>query len=146
MHLVRRVLGQDVVQHRRAGATGVYAQLYLFARLVGFLVGDQFDIVEAGGNYGWRIREGMHDFDATVVPNPVVPLIDPIALTRYTLREFYGFKYEDLMQGLPQGAGQQVPMNIEQYAQLLGNARGMGLPQLPQGQGQGGGGQGAGAS
>jgi hypothetical protein len=72
------------------------------------------------------------------------PLIDPIALTRYTLREFYGFKYEDLMQGLPQGAGQQVPLNIEQYAKLLGNARGMGLPMLPQG--QRGGGQSAGAS
>ena len=39
---------------------------------------EEVDIVDSAGNYGWRIREGAHDFDPTV-PNPGVPLIDPIA-------------------------------------------------------------------
>jgi hypothetical protein len=63
------------------------------------------------------------------------PLVDPIALTRYTLREYYGFKYEDLMQGIPKGAGQTQPMQIGDYAKMLGNAGG----QVPT-PGQGGGG------
>lgn len=40
---------------------------------------EEINIVEAGGNYGWRIREGNFDFDPTVVPTPPATLIDPIA-------------------------------------------------------------------
>ena len=40
---------------------------------------EEVNIIESGGNYGWRIKEGSADFDNTVAPNPVVPLIDPIA-------------------------------------------------------------------
>lgn len=40
---------------------------------------EEVNLVESGGNYGWRIKEGSSDFDSTVSPNPVVPLIDPIA-------------------------------------------------------------------
>ena len=40
---------------------------------------EEVNLVESGGNYGWRIREGTFDFDATVNPNPIVPLLDPIA-------------------------------------------------------------------
>jgi glucose/arabinose dehydrogenase len=40
---------------------------------------EEVNLVESGGNYGWRIKEGTFDFDNTVVPDPVVPLLDPIA-------------------------------------------------------------------
>lgn len=40
---------------------------------------EEVNIIEAGGNYGWRIKEGTFDFDNTVAPNPVVSLLDPIA-------------------------------------------------------------------
>ncbi len=40
---------------------------------------EEVNIIESGKNYGWRIREGSSIFDGTVSPNPVVPLIDPIA-------------------------------------------------------------------
>ena len=40
---------------------------------------EEINIVQAGGNYGWRIKEGTQDFDNTVTPQPVVPLLDPIA-------------------------------------------------------------------
>lgn len=56
------------------------------------------------------------------------PLVDPIGLTRYLLRELHGVQYDDLIRGLPQGAGQAAPLNIGQYAQLMQNARRLRLP------------------
>lgn len=40
---------------------------------------EEVNIIERGGNYGWRIREGSFDFAPSVTPDPNVPLIDPIA-------------------------------------------------------------------
>jgi glucose/arabinose dehydrogenase len=40
---------------------------------------EEVNLVEAGGNYGWRIKEGTLDFDASVAPQPPATLIDPIA-------------------------------------------------------------------
>jgi glucose/arabinose dehydrogenase len=40
---------------------------------------EEVNILEAGGNYGWRIMEGSSEFDSSVSPDPVVPLIGPIA-------------------------------------------------------------------
>jgi glucose/arabinose dehydrogenase len=40
---------------------------------------EEINIIESGENYGWRIKEGTFDFDATVSPDPDVPLIDPVA-------------------------------------------------------------------
>ncbi len=37
---------------------------------------EEVDIVQAGGNYGWRCREGAHDFDTTGLCPP--GLIDPV--------------------------------------------------------------------
>ncbi len=51
----------------------------LFLADVGQGLIEEVNIIEKGGNYGWRIKEGTLDFDATTVPVPVVPLIDPIA-------------------------------------------------------------------
>jgi glucose/arabinose dehydrogenase len=50
----------------------------LFVADVGQADVEEVNLVEAGGNYGWRIKEGTFDFDNTVVPIPVVPLIDPV--------------------------------------------------------------------
>jgi len=66
------------------------------------------------------------------------PAVDPVALTRYTLREFYGFTYEELMRGLPTGAGQLAPMEMNQYLTMMSNAQRMGLPMLPPGGQKGG--------
>lgn len=51
----------------------------LFVADVGQDFVEEINLVENGGNYGWRIMEGTFDFDNTVAPNPVVPLLDPIA-------------------------------------------------------------------
>lgn len=42
----------------------------LFCADVGQNLFEEVDIIERGGNYGWRIREGLHCFDAA---NPTVP-------------------------------------------------------------------------
>lgn len=56
------------------------------------------------------------------------PLIDPVKLTQYFLREMHNVQYDDLMRGLPAGAGITYPMNVGQFGQLLGNADRMALP------------------
>lgn len=49
----------------------------LFLADVGQRLYEEINIIEKGGNYGWRLAEGLHDFDPTA-PDPGVPLIDPI--------------------------------------------------------------------
>jgi glucose/arabinose dehydrogenase len=51
----------------------------LFVADVGQGVVEEVNVITAGGNYGWRIKEGTRDFDATVSPNPPATLVDPIA-------------------------------------------------------------------
>ena len=51
----------------------------LFVADVGQREVEEINIVESGGNYGWRVKEGDQDFDPTVTIDPVVPLINPIA-------------------------------------------------------------------
>jgi glucose/arabinose dehydrogenase len=46
---------------------------------VGQRLVEEVNLIESGGNYGWRIKEGTLDFDATVSPDPAAALIDPIA-------------------------------------------------------------------
>lgn len=40
---------------------------------------EEINLLEPGANYGWRIKEGSFDFDATVSPTPDVALTEPIA-------------------------------------------------------------------
>lgn len=40
---------------------------------------EEVNLVENGGNYGWRKREGLHDFDPTTPVPGGVELLDPIA-------------------------------------------------------------------
>ncbi len=50
----------------------------LFVADVGQGLYEEVNIVQSGGNYGWRLKEGFHDFDPTSsVPDG--PLLDPIA-------------------------------------------------------------------
>lgn len=63
------------------------------------------------------------------------PMIDPMMLTKYLLRELHGVQYDDMMRGLPGGAGVTQPMNVGQYGQMMQNGMNMGLPQLPPGGG-----------
>ena len=38
---------------------------------------EEINVIERGGNYGWNIREGFHDFDPNTAQKPV-GLIDPV--------------------------------------------------------------------
>ncbi|MCA9200585.1 MAG: PQQ-dependent sugar dehydrogenase [Planctomycetales bacterium] len=40
---------------------------------------EEVNLLEAGANYGWRVKEGTFDFDATASPDLTSPLTDPIA-------------------------------------------------------------------
>lgn len=40
---------------------------------------EEVNILESGGNYGWRIKEGSYDFDDSVSPHPAATLLGPIA-------------------------------------------------------------------
>jgi glucose/arabinose dehydrogenase len=51
----------------------------LFVADVGQGAVEEVNLIESGGNYGWRIKEGTFDFDDTVPTDPAVPLVDPIA-------------------------------------------------------------------
>lgn len=62
------------------------------------------------------------------------PLVDPMLLTKYLLREMHGCQYDDLMRGLPTGVGLASPMNVGQFGQLLQNGQRLGLPMPAQNQ------------
>lgn len=51
----------------------------LFVADVGQGAVEEINLIEAGGNYGWRIKEGSQDFDTTTQPTPPATLIGPIA-------------------------------------------------------------------
>lgn len=40
---------------------------------------EEINLLEKGGNYGWRIKEGNFGFDPSVAPNPSSELVEPIA-------------------------------------------------------------------
>ena len=68
----------------------------LFAADVGQNLFEELDIIVKGGNYGWRVREGLHGFDPknpneAPAENPTIdaggrPLIDPVAEYRHPPR------------------------------------------------------------
>jgi len=57
------------------------------------------------------------------------PLIDPIKLTQYLLRELHGVDYDDLMRGLPQdaGASPSSPLNVGQLGQVMQQGQRLGI-------------------
>jgi glucose/arabinose dehydrogenase len=50
----------------------------LFCADVGQGQVEEIDLITSGGNFGWRVKEGTFDFDATA-PNGGLPFISPIA-------------------------------------------------------------------
>jgi glucose/arabinose dehydrogenase len=50
----------------------------LFCADVGQGKVEEIDLITSGGNFGWRVKEGTFDFDATA-PNGGLPFISPIA-------------------------------------------------------------------
>jgi len=58
------------------------------------------------------------------------PLIDPIKLTQYLLREMNGVDFNEMLRGLPAGAGMspQAPMSVGQLGQFMQQAQQQGLP------------------
>ena len=74
---------------------------------------------------GMREQKAMQSY-AVLKDNP---LIDPYKLTQYLLRELHGVQYDDMMRGLPAMSGTpQMPMNPDQYGQLMMNANRMQIP------------------
>jgi len=61
------------------------------------------------------------------------PLIDPVKLTEYLLHNMHGVAFDDMMRGLPEGAGlsQEQPLGIDQFGQLMQNVQ-QRAPQLLQ--------------
>jgi hypothetical protein len=53
------------------------------------------------------------------------PLIDPVKLTAYLLHNMHGVAFDDMMRGLPEGAGlsQEQPLGISQFGQLVQNVQ-----------------------
>jgi glucose/arabinose dehydrogenase len=59
---------------------------------------EEINIIESGGNYGWRIKEGEFDFDNTIAPNPNVPLVDPVAQYLHPNSDPNNFPSQDPLQ------------------------------------------------
>ncbi|KKK72190.1 hypothetical protein LCGC14_2906380, partial [marine sediment metagenome] len=53
------------------------------------------------------------------------PLIDPVKLTAYLLHSMHGVAFDDMMRGLPQGAGlsQEQPIGINDFGKLVQNVQ-----------------------
>jgi hypothetical protein len=65
------------------------------------------------------------------------PLIDPVKLTAYLLHNMHGVAFDDMMRGLPNGAGlsQEQPLGIGQFGKLVQNVN-QRAPQLLNGGGR----------
>ena len=64
------------------------------------------------------------------------PMVDPQKLTQHLLREFHGVAFDDMMMGLPGGAGMspQNPLSVGQFGQVMNNLQRR-APQLLSGPG-----------
>lgn len=146
------------VDERRDMVADLMVDVFKGIHRVIFNYWDQEEVVEIVGPAGvplWvqfkgsMLREGA--YEVSVDPDTMIPqtkdmrmqkavgtyqilkenpLIDPMKLTKYLLREMHGVQYDDLMRGMPKGTGatQQRPLNVGQYTGVLGNAQRLGLP------------------